>query len=79
VEHALANLLPVVAGPLLVRASLLTTWIWLVIATFITLNSHAGVQVPFCPSPWAHDLHHALLTVNYGAIGLMDWLFETAA
>ena len=57
-EHLVANLLPLVAGPVLLGSHLAVTWLWFIIATFVTVVSHSGYHLPFLPSPEFHDFHH---------------------
>jgi fatty acid hydroxylase domain-containing protein 2 len=76
-EHLVSNLAPVLAGPLLCRAHLVTTWAWIALALFSTTASHSGYHLPFMPSPEAHDYHHALFNNNYGPTGFLDWLHGT--
>lgn len=59
VEHVLANLCPVMAGPLIMGSHLSTAWLWYALATVITTINHSGYHLPFLPSPEAHDFHHS--------------------
>ena len=79
VEHLLSNLLPAMAGPLLCSSHLSTIWVWQFIATVTSVNTHSGYHLPFMPSPEAHDFHHLRFNVNYGVVGLLDWLHGTDA
>ena len=76
-EHLLSNLTPVLAGPHVVGAHIVTTWLWIAIALFSTVSSHSGYHLPFMPSPESHDYHHAVFNNNYGATGILDWLHGT--
>jgi len=77
IEHVLANMIPITIGPLILGSHLLTIWIWFASATFITVNVHSGVHLPFLPSPESHDFHHKRFNQNYGVIGLLDYIFGT--
>ncbi len=78
VEHLVCNLTPLLLGPLLMRSHLLTTWLWLAVATINTINSHSGYNLPHLPAAQGHDDHHSLFSVNYGISGFFDWLHGTA-
>jgi fatty acid hydroxylase domain-containing protein 2 len=88
-EVATSNVLPLVLGPLLLRAHLFTVVVWY---TFAIL----GVQVHHCgyelfprqrigfpvQQPEFHDWHHqhgggAPGGGNYGTLGIFDWLHGT--
>jgi methylsterol monooxygenase len=73
-EHAFSNLLPVLAGPLLLRSHLFTYWVWLVVATVNTLVVHSGIDFPVTRF---HDWHHEYPRKNFGAIGLLDVVLGT--
>lgn len=57
-EHFLANLLPVLIGPVLMGSHRCTIAIWLIIVHIVTLNDHSGYHFPMMPSPEFHDYHH---------------------
>ncbi|RUP10412.1 LOW QUALITY PROTEIN: hypothetical protein BC936DRAFT_140024 [Jimgerdemannia flammicorona] len=77
VEHILSNLLPLFAGPLLMRSHLVTFWLWSVIAQFNAVNSHCGYRIPFLPSPLQHDYHHQVFNANFGVLGWLDRMHGT--
>lgn len=77
VEHALCNLLPVMIGPLLCGSHCAVIWMWQTIATVNSINTHSGYHLPLMPSPEAHDFHHLRFNVNYGVMGVLDWLHGT--
>lgn len=58
VEHIFSNLVPLIAGPILLGSHVATTWIWFTIAILHTLNDHSGYHFPFYFSPELHDFHH---------------------
>ena len=76
-EHLLSNLIPALAGPLLCGSHLSVIWVWQAIATLTSVNTHSGYHLPFMPSPEAHDFHHLRFNVNFGVLGLLDWLHGT--
>lgn len=82
IEFLISNIGPVVAGPLLFRSHLLTTWLWLVIALIGTINHHSGYKLPGIlgsglSNPAFHDFHHAQFTNNFGLLGVLDRLHGT--
>ena len=58
VEHALANVLPLFAGPALLQSHPVTTALWLWLALTTTLVMHSGYRLPLLPSNDGHDFHH---------------------
>jgi len=54
----ISNVLPVLLGPLIVRAHIATAWLWIVVTLVNTSNSHSGYHFPAFPSPEQHDFHH---------------------
>ena len=82
IEFVISNIGPVIAGPLLFRSHLLTTWLWLMVALIGTINHHSGYRLPgFLGSglsnPAFHDFHHAQFNNNYGLLGILDRLHGT--
>ena len=57
-EQAVANVAPIVAGPLILGSHLSLLWLWTALAIVSTTISHCGYHLPFLPSPEAHDFHH---------------------
>lgn len=81
-EHVLINLGAVFIGPVIWRTDIVTLIIWMNIATLNAVMSHSGVVHPWYPQfiqniIHAHDFHHSHFTCHYGAIGLLDRLFQT--
>lgn len=79
IEHVLANILPFVLGPIVMRSHLLTTWIWMSLAMQTTIVHHSGYHLPLLSSPEFHDFHHLKFNCNYGVTGWLDWLHKTDA
>lgn len=88
VEFYLGNLVPLLAGPLLVRAHVFTLWVWLAVRIFETVDAHCGYDFPWSPArltPWtnstaAHDYHHAHNKGCYGSMfSVLDALYGTDA
>ncbi|KAG0254830.1 Chromosome 5 4 [Actinomortierella ambigua] len=77
VEHFIANVAPLVLGPVLMKSHVITLWIWITIGQTNAINSHCGFHLPLFPSPLAHDYHHEVFHVNFGPVGVLDWLHGT--
>ena len=50
IEHITSNLLPLMAGPWLMGSHVVSYWLWLFIAVFVTIQVHSGYHFPFLPS-----------------------------
>ena len=74
VEHLLCNTFPAIMGPLLTRTHLVTAWSWYALTAFSVVNSHSGYHLPFLPSSEPHDYHHYRFNVNFGVLGILDYL-----
>ncbi|XP_076348365.1 fatty acid hydroxylase domain-containing protein 2-like, partial [Tachypleus tridentatus] len=77
VEYVLSSVLPTILGVLFMGSHTATCWLWVILATFSTLNAHSGYHFPFFPSPEAHDFHHLKFNQNYGVLGVLDRLHGT--
>ncbi|XP_044133823.1 fatty acid hydroxylase domain-containing protein 2 [Bufo gargarizans] len=77
VEHILSNMLPSIAGPMLMGSHVTTIMLWFSLALFVTTISHCGYHLPFLPSPEFHDFHHLKFTQCYGVLGILDRLHGT--
>ncbi|KNC55526.1 sterol desaturase [Thecamonas trahens ATCC 50062] len=81
IEVLLSNVLPLMAGPVLIGAHIVTMWTWFAIAIVGTLTHHCGYRFPWHPlfdhQPNFHDTHHERFLCNYGLLGILDWLHGT--
>ncbi|XP_065845902.1 fatty acid hydroxylase domain-containing protein 2-like [Oscarella lobularis] len=77
IEYILSNLIPILAGPLLVGSHLASMWAWLFLGTLNTINAHSGYHLPFLFSNEAHDFHHMRFNQNFGVLGILDRLHGT--
>ena len=88
VEALLANTIPTLAGPFIMRAHLFTIFVWMIVRMWETLDAHGGFDFPF--SPWrllspvllgaeGHDWHHSHNRGNYGVSRFWDLLMGTDA
>ncbi|RDL36162.1 Uncharacterized protein BP5553_06774 [Venustampulla echinocandica] len=74
VEHLLANTIPIVLPLMLMRANIITFGLFLTSQLAETSSVHSGYDFAAARQ---HDLHHEKFRVNYGAIGLMDYILGT--
>jgi fatty acid hydroxylase domain-containing protein 2 len=58
IEHVLSNVVPVVAGFVILESHLATALLWLNIVIITTVNDHSGHHLPFLHSSELHDYHH---------------------
>lgn len=75
VEHLLVNALPIFVPMAVCRAHILTFAAFFVYELLQTTTSHCGYRVFW--NARLHDRHHEKFRVNYGTIGLVDWLLGT--
>ena len=74
VESLLGNIIPVIAGPILLHTHLLTMSIWVFIRMLKSTDAHSGYNFPFSPfnlgfplnEAKRHDFHHS---ANVGSFG----------
>lgn len=70
-------MVPVALPPVLINTPVSTTYLFLAIATIVTLVDHSGLSFPYFQSSKDHDLHHERLTLNFGVAGWLDYLHGT--
>jgi Sterol desaturase len=75
-EQIFANALPISLPPQLLQSHVLTFWIFLAWELFNTATVHNGYDF-FHNKAKMHDLHHEQFNLNYGSIGLLDWVHGT--
>jgi len=74
-EFFISSLVPVMVGPLLLKAHIVTAWIWFALAVIGTIAHHCGYTFPFLVggmNPSFHDYHHQVFNANYGLTGWLD-------
>ncbi|PHH81383.1 hypothetical protein CDD82_910 [Ophiocordyceps australis] len=76
VEHLIANAIPIVLPPMVLRAHVVTFWIFFAWQLFETSTVHSGFDF-FHNAARKHDRHHERFDVFYGVIGILDWLHGT--
>ena len=70
VEHIVANIVPIILPPMLLRSHIVTFWIFLGLMLVETSTVHSGYD--FWPHlAEKHDRHHELFIWNFGAC--IDW------
>jgi sterol desaturase/sphingolipid hydroxylase (fatty acid hydroxylase superfamily) len=76
IEQIFANALPISLPPQLLHSHVLTFWIFLAWELFNTVTVHSGYDF-FHDKAKMHDLHHEKFNLNYGSVGLLDWVHGT--
>lgn len=76
VEHLIANILPIVLPSMILRSHIIVYWAFLGFELIETATVHSGYDF-FSGAAKKHDLHHEKFRLNYGAIGLLDWIHGT--
>ncbi|XP_060576818.1 fatty acid hydroxylase domain-containing protein 2-like [Ruditapes philippinarum] len=71
-EFAFGNIWTLASGPLVMGSCQVTTFIWIALASIVTVIHHSGYHLPFLPSPEFHDYHHLKFVGNYGVLGFLD-------
>ncbi|PLB54518.1 sterol desaturase [Aspergillus steynii IBT 23096] len=77
VEHLLANVLPITLPLYLKGAHMLSLMAFVLFELWEAAADHSGYDFLKLPPAEIHDLHHEKFRVNYGTIGLMDWIHGT--
>jgi fatty acid hydroxylase domain-containing protein 2 len=77
IEHIFLNMLPSIAGPLILRSPISTVWVYIAFSTFIGINDHCGYQFPFLTHTEIHDMHHQKFKFNFAGNGWLDYLHST--
>ncbi|KAJ5754003.1 uncharacterized protein N7511_008156 [Penicillium nucicola] len=75
-EQIFANALPISLPPQFLHSHVLTFWIFLAWELFNTATVHSGYDF-FHNKAKMHDLHHEKFNLNYGTVGLLDWVHGT--
>ncbi|CZR68095.1 probable C-4 sterol methyl oxidase [Phialocephala subalpina] len=77
VEHIAANMIPIVVPLALRRANLFSFGIFVAFELWEAAADHSGYDFVKLPPAQIHDLHHEKFRVNYGTLGIMDWIHGT--
>ncbi|KAJ5108394.1 hypothetical protein N7456_005069 [Penicillium angulare] len=76
IEQIFANALPISLPPQLLGSHVLTFWPYLAWELFNTATVHSGYDF-LSSKAKMHDLHHEKFNLNYGSLGLLDWVHGT--
>jgi len=81
-EHLLVNVLPNISYGLIFGSDPFTYLIWWILVYLGSQSNHSGYRLPTADltceaQPDFHDLHHEKFNVNFGSIGVLDWIFNT--
>jgi methylsterol monooxygenase len=77
IEHFLANMLPVIAGPVILDSPMSTVWIFVAYVSCVTAIDHSGFNFPILKDSTIHDLHHESFIHNFSGPGWIDYLHNT--
>ncbi|KAL2802710.1 fatty acid hydroxylase superfamily-domain-containing protein [Aspergillus granulosus] len=75
-EQIFANALPISLPPQLLGSHILTFWLFLGYELANTATVHSGYDF-LGGKARMHDAHHERFNLNYGSIGLLDWVHGT--
>ena len=86
-NSGVVNFGPVMMGCLTPQGShVLLYYVWGFVATFGILIHHCGYELPLDGVPFLlrsmsdfHDYHHQYYDVNFGVLGILDWLHGTSS
>jgi fatty acid hydroxylase domain-containing protein 2 len=76
-EHFISNILPIVAGPVLLQSPVSTVWIFIAYVSLGTSIDHSGFNFPKLKDSTLHDLHHEKFLYNFSGTGWIDYLHNT--
>lgn len=82
VEHIVTNIIPIAWPARVLDIHIVTMWAFVGAVGLQAALAHCGYQLREIPGGWkpeVHDLHHELMTVNYGLIGILDRMHGTRA
>lgn len=77
VEHIFSTMLPSIVGPIVLRSSISTIWIYIAFVTFIGASDHSGFKLPFLKDSTIHDMHHETFVYNFAGTGWLDHFNDT--
>ncbi|KAG6831253.1 hypothetical protein H0H92_011763 [Tricholoma furcatifolium] len=76
-EHIFANILPISIPLMIMHSHIVTFWLFLALELVETTTVHSGYDF-FAGSARRHDSHHEKFMVNFGTVGLLDWVHGTS-
>lgn len=76
IEHVIANTLPISILPMIMQCHVVSFWVFLALELLETTTVHSGYDF-LSGIAKKHDAHHEKFSINFGAIGLLDWFHGT--
>lgn len=76
IEHLIANISPIFVPSLILRSHIVVYWAFLGAELFETSTVHSGYDF-FHGAARKHDVHHEKFRLNFGVLGVLDWLHGT--
>lgn len=76
VEHFFANSLPISIPPMILHCHVVSFWVFLAVELLETTTAHSGYDF-LSGIAKKHDAHHEKFLINFGTIGLLDWIHGT--
>lgn len=77
IDHVLENALPIALPMMLLRAPVLTVFVFAVLVLWDAALAHSGYDFFRIPSVEMHDRHHRDMRVGHSILEIMDWLHGT--
>jgi len=78
IEHMFQDWLPFLVPALLIQTDLYTMFMYLFLGSAMAQDEHTGFLMPWEGDETIyHDVHHEKFDMNFGFIGLADWLHST--
>ena len=68
--------MPIALPPLILNSHAVTLFLFMALELAKSVVVHSGYDF-LAEAGRKHDLHHEKFVVNFGLIGLMDWLHKT--
>ena len=78
-EHLFSNALPLIIAPWLLNTPSNMLYFWIGIATLNAVLAHSGYYIFFKPTNGSHDLHHRFRNINFGVLGILDYIHGTVS
>lgn len=75
-ENIVCNMLPILVIPLIIQMSYVNMCLWTILATGSAVTAHNGLK-RFEWFTKYHSLHHLYRNVNFGVIGIADYIHNT--
>jgi sterol desaturase/sphingolipid hydroxylase (fatty acid hydroxylase superfamily) len=75
-EQVVANTLPILLPYAIIKAHVVSFWIFVGWELIQTVIDHSGFETGFWQGK-SHDRHHEVFRGHYGTLGIMDWFCGT--